>query len=311
MTIHPPTRLTFPIMLVLGLAAAAPVPAAPLVHNITVDVYKGEFASVNAFIFSDGKSIIILDTLRKSREAEKLAEQIKAMKLPVTDILISHGHTDHFTGMVVLRKAFPEARIVVANSDIKTDIKNYAVYMDSGGETGAEPPLDPALKPMTAANPNGFDYENNIQILSGNRLGMKGGATLELTTDYQPAEADHMTAVYSPELNALFLADFGYNGVHFWMGDDISWQDIANWRAELLRIKERYADCNPIIYPGHGDPTDMSIFDKSVRYIDDYTRIAKAATSRDAAIRDMIALYPDYKEANFFLKYSIMNHVKP
>jgi hypothetical protein len=34
------------------------------------------------------------------------------------------------------------------------------------------------------------------------------------------------------------------------------------------------------------------------------------AKSRDEAMRGMMALYPDYKQADFFLKYSVENHVK-
>lgn len=119
-----------------------------------------------------------------------------------------------------------------------------------------------------------------------------------------------MTTVYCKELNALFLADFGYNGVHPWMGDDIDRERIATWRRELLRIRARYAPLQPTVYPGHGQPTDMRLFDNMIRYIDDFTRITAAAKSRDEACQALKALYPDYKQADFFLKYSVENHVR-
>jgi hypothetical protein len=64
------------------------------------------------------------------------------------------------------------------------------------------------------------------------------------------------------------------------------------------------------VYPGHGDPAGMSLLDTTIHYIDDFTRIVGAATSRAEATRQMTALYPDYRQADFFLKYSIDNHVK-
>ncbi len=292
--------------LLLARTAAHPARAAAL----QVEVYKGGFASVNSFIFSNGKSLVVMDVQRKTYEAKKLAEIIKAKGLPLTHILISHGHTDHFTGMAWFHQEFPRAKIVVANEAIKRDVKDYAIYMDSGGETGAEPALEPALRPRTAANPSGFDYQHTIGVLAGNKLTMKGGGTLEITTDYVPTEARHMATVYSKDLNALFLADFGYNKVHLWMGDDITLDRVAAWRAELLRIKSRYAGLNPTVYPGHGDPSDMSLFDDMVRYIDDYTRIVTNAKSRQEAMQAMTAQYPDHKQADFFLKYSVENHVK-
>jgi glyoxylase-like metal-dependent hydrolase (beta-lactamase superfamily II) len=277
---------------------------------LEVEVFKGGFATVNSFVFSNGKSLIVMDVQRKTYEAEKLVDVIKAKNLPLTHVLVTHGHTDHFTGMPLFRKEFPEAIIVVANEDIKRDIKAYAMYMNTGGETDAEPALERPLRPKSADNPDGFDYENSIQVLSDNTLTLQGGGTLELTTDYKPAEADHIATVYSKDLNALFLSDLGYSKVHQWMGDDISRQDIANWREELGRIKSRYAVLNPKVYPGHGDVTDMTLFDTMIQYIDDYTRITLEAKSREEAMEKMIALYPDYGEADFFLKYSVENHVK-
>jgi len=266
---------------------------------LEVDVFKGGFATVNSFIFSNGESLIVMDVQRKTYEAEKLVELVKAKNLPLTHILITHGHTDHFTGMPLFRKEFPEAIIVVANEDIKRDIKAYAMYMNTGGETDAEPALERPLRPKTAENPDGFDYENTIHVLPDNTLTLDGGGTLELTTDYKPAEADHIATVYSKDLNALFLSDLGYSKVHQWMGDDISRQDIANWREELGNIKSRYADLNPKVYPGHGDETDMTLFDTMIQYIDDYTRITLEATSREEAMEKMMALYPDYGRRTF------------
>ncbi|HRX38554.1 MAG TPA: MBL fold metallo-hydrolase [Parvularculaceae bacterium] len=279
-------------------------------NALKVAMYKGGFATVNSFIFSDGRSIIVLDAQRKPYEAEKLIELIKSVNLPVTHILISHGHTDHFTGMPWLMDAFPDAKVVVANEDIRKDIKDYAIYMDQGGATESEPILEPRLKPKSPENPDGFDYESSIRILKSNKLKMKGGCTLTLETDYAPNEGRHMTTVYSKELNALFLSDLGYNHIHPWMGDDIDRARVISWRNELVRVRDKYAPLNPIIYPGHGDATDMSMFDEMIGYFDNFLHVTETATSREEAMMKMKELYPDYGEADFFLLYSIINHVQ-
>ncbi|MDB6161787.1 MAG: metal dependent phosphohydrolase [Gammaproteobacteria bacterium] len=298
--------LTTPVVVVF----IAAVTQGALAADLRVEVFAGDFASVNSFIFSNGKSLLVLDAQRTPGEARKLAERIHALHLPLDYLLISHGHTDHFTGMALLRQEFPGARIVVANEAIRRDIKSYAIYMDKGGQTGGEPALEPALRPRSGDNPNGFDYERWIHVLADHTVELHGGGKLDLTTDYAPAEAPHMTTVYSKELNALFLADFGYNRVHLWLGDDIDRERIAAWRRELLRIKARYESLKPTVYPGHGHPTDMRLFDDMVRYIDDFTRVTATVKSREEAIQSLKALYPDYNEADFFLRYSVQNHLR-
>ena len=47
-----------------------------------------------------------------------------------------------------------------------------------------------------------------------------------------------------------------------------------------------------------------------VQYIDDYVRITRAAKTPEEAQQKMEALYPEWGEADFFLKYSIENHVE-
>ena len=82
-------------------------------------------------------------------------------------------------------------------------------------------------KPKSAENPKGFDYENWIHVLPGNTLTMSAAARWSSPRITSPRKLGHTTTVYSKELNALFLADFGYNKVHLWMGDDIDNERIA------------------------------------------------------------------------------------
>jgi len=274
--------------------------------NLQVEVFKGEVATVNSYIFSNGKSLIVMDVQRATNEAKKLAEVIKSKKLPLTHILISHGHPDHYIGMDWLHKEFPEAKIVVPTNDIKQDIKGFSTWMESVGWLDAEP----TLKPKSAKNPNGFDYENNIHVLSDNTLTLNGGGTLELNTNYKASESEHPTTVYSKDLNALFMSDFGYNGVHLWMGTGVTNEHIANWRAQLEGFKSQYAKLNPKVYPGHGDPTDIKLLDTTINYIDNFNSIVSVAKSKEEATEKIKALYPNYKEADFLLKYSIDNHMK-
>ena len=47
-------------------------------HNLTVEVYKGTEASVNSYLFSNGQSLFLMDTLRSSANARGLVDLIKS-----------------------------------------------------------------------------------------------------------------------------------------------------------------------------------------------------------------------------------------
>jgi len=273
---------------------------------VSVDIFEGETATVNSYIFSNGKSLVVMDVQRSTAEAKKLAEVIKDKGLPLSHILISHGHPDHYTGMSWLLKTFPEATVVVANEEIKKDILGFSTWMESVGWLDAEP----LLKPKSEKNPNGFDYLNNIHVLPTNTLTMNGGGELKLNTNYSPAEAEHLTTVFVADLNGLFSSDLAYNKVHLWMGQGVTKNHVANWRAQLKEFKSEYSKRNPRVYPGHGKPADITLFDTLVEYIDDFNHITSTAKSKEQAMKKMKALYPEYKEADFLLKYSVDNHMK-
>ena len=268
-------------------------------NNIRLDVYNGVEASVNAYLFSDNASIILVDCLRNSEEAKSLADAIKKHNKPLTHILITHGHPDHYLGMNVMKQAFPKARIVVATREIKKDIISFSRWMESVGWLEKEP----AMKPKTAENVNGFDYENTIGVLNTKTLALSEGATLELNSDYLPAECEHLTTIYSNDLNAFLTSDFCYNNVHMWLAVDK--KNIAYWKTQLDRFKKDLATQNPTIYPGHGKPADVSLFDEVKKYIEDFEETIAKAETRAQAMETMQSLYPNHQQADFLLFNSV------
>lgn len=293
------------ILVFLIISCGVITPSQTLNNKISVDTYHGKTASVNSYIFSNGQSLVVMDVQRSTEEAKKLSKMIKLKKLPLSHILISHGHPDHYIGMDLLLKDYPTAKIVVANADIKKDIIGFSTWMESVGWLDAEP----ALKPKTEKNIDGFDYEKNITVLEGEVLKLEGGGELILETGYQAAEAEHVSTVFVKDINGFFMSDLGYNKVHLWMGQGVTDTHIDNWKQQLTQLEMKYKDVNPVIYPGHGNQTDSGMFSEMVEYINNFQRITSTTPSKEKAMSDMKRLYPDYKEADFLLKYSVDFHV--
>jgi glyoxylase-like metal-dependent hydrolase (beta-lactamase superfamily II) len=268
-------------------------------NTISLEVYHGVEATVNAYIFSDDTSIVLADCLRNSNEAAKLAQQIKEQGKPLTHLLITHGHPDHYLGMNIMKQEFPDVNIVVASQEIKDDIAGFSAWMETVGWLDGEP----AMKPKSETNPNGFDYQQNISVLTGNELKLAGGAVLELKSDYSGAECEHLTTVFSKDLNAFLANDFCYSGVHPWLAIDKN--NIENWKKQLEEFKTIFSESKPAVYPGHGKPADVSMFSDMLNYIRDFQKVVAEAKTREEAMTKMQELYPAHLQADFLLVYSV------
>jgi glyoxylase-like metal-dependent hydrolase (beta-lactamase superfamily II) len=275
-------------------------------NQLKVRTFYGKTASVNSYIFSNDKSQIVLDVLRSSQEAEELAEEIKRANLPLTHILISHGHPDHYLGMDVLVKRFPDVKIIVAHEAIKKDIIGFSNWMESVGWLENEP----NLKPKNSDNANGFDYENRIEVLNSETFTLDGGGTLELDTAYNPAEAEHLTTIYSEDLNAFFSSDFCYNGVHLWLGAGVEKKHIVNWKNQLSAFSQKYSALGTTVYPGHGKASDSRLFNEVIQYIESFEKVIVDSKSKDEASQKMKELYPTWEQADFLLHHSVDYQVK-
>jgi glyoxylase-like metal-dependent hydrolase (beta-lactamase superfamily II) len=93
---------------------------------------------VNSYLISDSRNLIVVDTLRNSREAEKLADHVESSGKKLSLIFVSHGHPDHYIGLGVFHSRFSDAPIKVASSEIRDDIIGFSRWMESVGWLNVE-----------------------------------------------------------------------------------------------------------------------------------------------------------------------------
>lgn len=166
----------------------------------------------------------------------------------------------------------------------------------------------PQMKPQDARNPNGFDYQRNIEVLREPRLVLPGGGELEVSVDYPPTECGHMTTVYVPELGALFTSDLCYHGVHAWAGTGVLREHIANGVGVLGQLKARYTREGLKVYPGHGDSSDASLFDMMRIYLNDFVAAVDGEPTNAKVTDRMRRMYPGYAQEEFLLAQSVAFH---
>src|SRR5712692_4651475 len=71
----------------------------------------------NSTIIEGAHEVMLVDAQLTKTSAEKVLQQIKGSKKPLSIIYLTHEHADHFLGLEVFRDAYPGARII-ANSAV-------------------------------------------------------------------------------------------------------------------------------------------------------------------------------------------------
>ncbi len=270
---------------------------------VTVTRYPAPTASVNSWLVSDRTSIIVVDVLRSSAEAVELAEAVAGTGKQLLAVLVTHGHADHYIGLRTFAERFPGVPLVVASEAVRDGITGFSAWMESVGWLNAEP----AMKPRSDTNPDGFDY-SLIQVLDTPELTLAGGAPLRLDTDWPAAECDATTVVHVPDASALLTGDLVYSGVHAWEGPGVTREKIQTWLSALDTLLSRYG-AGVSVHPGHGPEGDTARYTEMRRYLTDFLQVTADSTDRQQAADEMQRRHPDHDQAAFLLALSIDYHV--
>ncbi len=115
-----------------------------------------------------------------------------------------------------------------------------------------------------------------------------------VTSDEQGrTDAPDSTSLYVPSIGLIVAGDVVYNQCRIYVGDTTP-ESRKNWIAAL----DRLAALNPaIVVAGHkkpGAPDSPSTIQDTKRYLQDFDRLQKAATSDQELFDQMTELYPHW-----------------
>ena len=230
---------------------------------------------VNSIIIEGTHEVMLIDAQLTKTNAERVLQEIKETKKPLSIIYVTHEHADHFLGLEVFREAYPGVRII-ANSAVTDRInKVYQEKIDKWQKI-----LGSAASSRVVAiskfDGNFIEFENSkIEVLKHIR-----------------GDTDENTMLWIPGQRILIAGDVLFNDMHVYTAETDS-KARGEWLNSLIKIRE----LNPaVVIPGHskvGAPLDSST---AVNFTENYLLVfeeqLKTAKDADNLVNTMKEKFP-------------------
>ena len=265
----------------LALTLIASLLAAPALAAdkppLTVEVLRTSAGSLhsNAALIEGEHDAVLVDPPFTKADAHRVVAMVLDSGKTLKYIFVTHDHPDHYFSMDVLAEAFPDAKIV-AHPTVVADIwrslpfkvKRWSPML---GANGPAHPSAPA------------ELEGDTILLEGHKLKVLG-----------PMQGDHVhaTALWAPDIKALFAGDLVYNQMFLWFGEHDA-ASIAAWDKALATFEALKPE---IVVAGHarpGLPNDASGIAFSRQYIASWPGLVAASKDSKELQAKVKAAFPD------------------
>src|ERR1700729_3601096 len=219
----------------------------------------------------------LVDAMPTVAEAEALAGWIALHNRNLETIYITPAHFDHFYGLSVLLDRFPRARAIATPKTVKAMQMSFTPTVERLARR-----MFPGQVATKLVSPE--PYEPDTFTLEGHELRIiEQGRT----------DSPDSTSLYVPSIGLIVAGDVVYNQCRMYVGDTTP-ESRKNWIADL----DRLAALNPtMVVAGHkksGAPDSPSAIQETKRYLEDFDRVQKTATSDQDLFDQMTTLYPDW-----------------
>ena len=205
---------------------------------------------VNSYLVETDDGVVAVDGSLLVSDAHAFRARLDALHKPLLAVLVTHGHPDHFNGVIELVReqgdvpiyATPEGRAVI---DEEAESKR-AQWTPTYGEEW----------PKETAYPNAVVDDGEVLALGGLRI-----RAHELGPCESASEAVYVVEAADDGPPLAFTGDLFYNAHHSYNADGFTgaWLDALDRAAALLAGIDT-------LYPGHGRPAGPEALDAQRRY---------------------------------------------
>jgi len=236
---------------------------------------------VNSVIIEGTHEVMLVDAQLTKTNAERVLQEIKETKKPLSIIYITHEHADHFLGLEVFKDAYPGVRIIANSTVVDRADKVYQQKIDKWKQI-----LGSGATSRVVA----------IEKFDGNFIAFDG-SQIEVLKHIQ-GDTDENTMLWIPGQRTLIAGDVVVNNMHLYTAETDS-KARGKWFTSLQEIRELRPS---IVIPGHskvGAPLDTNTaVDFTEKYLLAFEEELKKAKDSASLINAMKERFPS---ADFLL----------
>jgi len=246
-------------------------------HGFSIKVFTSPDDQfwVNSVIIEGTREVMLVDAQLTKTSAEKVLQEIRESKKPLSIIYVTHEHADHFLGLEVFKEAYPGARII-ANSAVTDRINK--VYQEK------------VEKWKKILGPGATSQVVAIDKFDGNFIEFES-TKIELLKHVR-GDTDENTMLWIPGQRILIAGDVLFNNMHVYTAETDS-KAREKWLSSLQEIRELKPS---IVIPGHskvGAPLDANTaVEFTENYLLAFEEELKKARDSDSLINAMKERFP-------------------
>ncbi len=246
-------------------------------HGFSIKVFTSADDQfwTNSVIIEGTHEVMLVDAQLTKTNAERVIQEIKETKKPLSIIYITHAHSDHFLGLEVFKEAYPRVRIIATSEVVDRINKVYQEKID---------------KWKTILGSGATSQVVAIEKFDDNFIKFER-SKIEVLKNIQ-GDTDENTMLWVPGQRILITGDVLFNNMHVYTAETDS-KARERWLNSLEKIRELKPS---VVIPGHskvGAPLDAST---AVNFTENYLLVfeeeLKKAKDPDSLINAMKERFP-------------------
>jgi glyoxylase-like metal-dependent hydrolase (beta-lactamase superfamily II) len=246
-------------------------------HDFSINVFTSTDDQfwTNSVIIEGTHEVMLVDAQLTKTNAERVLQQIKQTKKPLSIIYITHEHADHFLGLEVFKEAYPSVRIIANSAVVDRINKVYQLKID---------------KWKTILGSGATSHVVAIEKFDGDLIRFES-SKIEILKNIQ-GDTDENTMLWIPGQRILIAGDVLFNNMHVYTAETDS-KARGKWLNSLNKIRELKPS---VVIPGHskvGAPLDATTaVDFTENYLLVFAEELKKAKDPESLINTMKQRFP-------------------